>query len=141
MSRALFGLLKGLIAGAGISYGLLVLGKVDGPLAYLACGLVGAVVGLICGRAPWRAETIWTPALKMIFGLLVGTGLYALGRHFLPGQDLPMPHVPIQHVPEKLALNSGAVLAPVIGALYGLFVEVDDGGAPKEEKQQRKLPA
>ena len=68
MGRALLGLLKGLIVGGGIGYGLIRLGHDQGVLSYLACGLVGLLVGLICGRAPWRAETIWTPVIKMFFG-------------------------------------------------------------------------
>lgn len=132
MGRALLGLLKGLLVGGAVGYGLLRLGVHGGVLAYLGCAVTGALVGLICGRAPWRAETIWTPVLKMIFGMLVGAGLYALGSRFLPGL-----HFSVQNVGD-LALREGALLAPAIGLLYGLFVEVDDGGQAERDKKEKE---
>lgn len=127
MGRALIGLLKGLLVGGGVGYGLLMLGLVTGVVPYLAAGLVGALTGLVCGRAPWRAETIWTPILKMVFGLGVSVGLYALGSRYLPSLALGTPL-------GALALNGGPVLAPAIGGLYGLLVEVDDGGAGERDQ-------
>lgn len=135
MGRALLGLIKGLIVGGGLGYCLLKLGNPGGPLIYVVCGLVGAVVGLICGRAPWQAETIWTPVLKAVFGLLAGVGLYALGHRFLPGS----PTISIQGFAQHVQLNSGALLAPLIGGLYGLFVEVDDGGASAQAADKAQL--
>ncbi len=141
MGRALLGLIKGLVVGSGVGYGLILFGHDQGVLSYLACGLVGLLVGLVCGRAPWRAETIWTPAIKMIFGFLVGLGLYALGHHFIPaGTAVPLAQdVARTFNLKNLTLTSGAVLAPLIGMLYGLFVEVDDGGSVRDEK--KRLPA
>jgi hypothetical protein len=124
IGRALFGLIKGLLVGGGIGYGLLRLGNPENFLIYLCCGIVGAVVGVICGRAPWHAETIWTPIIKMIFGFAVGAGLYAVGHRFLPGLA-----VSIQGFAASAKLSSGGLLAPLIGGLYGLLVEVDDGGS------------
>ena len=74
MIRAFLGFAKGLLVGGGIGYGLYRLGLgADNPiLTYLACTLVGALVGVICGRAPWRSETIWTPVVKAIFGGAIG---------------------------------------------------------------------
>jgi hypothetical protein len=149
MGRALLGLLKGLVVGGGIAYGLLYLGglgglgQADGLFTYLACAVTGALVGLICGRAPWRAETIWTPVLKMLFGLAVGAGLCALGRHVLPEWTLPTgmtAKLNLLGLPGNLSLTtrSGALLAPAIGVLYGLFVEVDDGGSSDKEKDKKK---
>ncbi len=148
MGRALLGLIKGLLVGGGVGYALLQLGLSTGLFAYLACGLVGATVGLVCGRAPWRAETIWTPVLKMVFGFGVSVGLYALGSRYLPGHDLTLARLLPAHLPDGLgglALGSGPVLAPAIGVVYGTFVEIDDGGAADKErlegrKQQKSLP-
>jgi hypothetical protein len=124
IGRALFGLLKGLLVGGAIGYCLLKLGNPENFLIYLCCGIVGAVVGVICGRAPWHAETIWTPIIKMIFGFAAGAGLFALGHRFLPGLTIPL-----QGFAPAAKLNTGGLLAPLIGGLYGLFVEVDDGGS------------
>jgi hypothetical protein len=126
MVRVILGLLKGAVVGGAIGYGLLQLGWTGGVLAYLACAVVGALVGVVAGRAPWKAETIWTPVVKMIVGAVIGVGLCAVGFKLLPN--------PSFHVNQlgNLELHSGPILAPLIGILYGIFVEVDDGGKAKE---------
>jgi hypothetical protein len=134
IGRALLGLIKGLIVGGGIGYCLLKLGNPNGVFIYICCGLVGAVVGLLCGKAPWQAETIWTPILKVLFGLLAGTGLYALGHRFMPGFAIT-----IQGYTEMVPLRSGAFLAVAIGAIYGMFVEVDDGGGAARKAKLKAL--
>ncbi len=125
MLRVLVGLIKGAVIGGAVGYGLLRLGWQASLFAYLACAAVGAVVGVVAGRAPWRAETIWTPIIKMVVGALIGVGLCAVGYKLLPD--------PSFHVNQlgTLSLHSGPVLAPLVGALYGIFVEVDDGGSKK----------
>ncbi len=134
LGRALFGLIKGLLVGGGIGYCLLKLGNPSGMLVYLSCGIIGAVVGLLCGRAPWRAETIWTPILKALFGLGAGVGLYALGHRFLPATTA----IAISGLTPSVPLQSGAFLAVAIGGLYGMFVELDDGGNAPAAKPRAK---
>lgn len=130
MTRALFGFIKGLLVGAGVGIALLVLtpqedGFLASFLSYLGCALVGALVGVICGRAPWKTETAWIPVLKVSFGCILGVGLYALGHALLP--TLSLGTVSALST-QPIVLNSAVLLAPIIGVLYGLFVEVDDGG-------------
>jgi hypothetical protein len=134
--RVIIGLVKGLIVGGGIGYGLLRLGWTSGALAYVACAIVGAVVGVVAGRAPWKADTIWTPVLKMIVGALIGVGLAALGLHFGPDSEVFVK--PLKTGLEHVPFRSGPILAPMIGVLYGIFVEVDDGGAAKKEAAAAK---
>ena len=128
MLRVILGLIKGAIVGGGVGFGLLKLGWTGGFFAYVACALVGAVVGVVAGRAPWKAETIWTPVVKMVFGAIVGAGLCAVGFHVLPDPSFKVAQV------GELHLHSGVLLAPIIGILYGIFVEVDDGGGKKEKE-------
>jgi hypothetical protein len=127
--RVIVGLIKGLVVGGGVGYGMLRLGWTSGALAYVACAIVGALVGVVAGRAPWKADTIWTPVLKMVFGALIGVGLAALGLHFGPNVDVYV--APLRAGLEHVPFRSGPILAPVIGVLYGVFVEWDDGGAKK----------
>ncbi|HXU72496.1 MAG TPA: hypothetical protein VN947_24405 [Polyangia bacterium] len=134
--RVIIGLVKGLIVGGAVGYGLLRLGWTSGALAYVACAIVGALVGVVAGRAPWKAETIWTPVLKMVVGAGIGVGLAALGMHFGPDSEVfvrPL-HTGLEHVP----FRSGPIMAPIIGVLYGVFVEWDDGGAAKKEAAAAK---
>jgi hypothetical protein len=100
----------------------------------LACAVVGAGVGLVAGRPPWRSETLWTPAIKLIVGAAIGVGLCAVGFRLLPDPSL--------HVGSlgSLSLHSGPVLAPLVGILYGIFVEVDDGGRPSDSPKAEKTP-
>jgi hypothetical protein len=129
MLRVFVGLIKGAIIGGGVGFLLLKIGWTSSTLiAYLACAAVGAVVGVVAGRAPWRAETIWTPVIKMIVGSLVGVGLAAVGLKLVPDVSV---HVKQLGEFADLHLHSAPVLAPIIGVLYGIFVEVDDGGAKK----------
>jgi hypothetical protein len=134
MLRVLIGLIKGLVVGGGVGYGLLRLG-VDGVLVtYAGCALVGALVGVVCGRAPWRSETIWTPVVKAIVGGLIGLGLAFVGTRFLPEQKLAVQGL------GTLDTHGAPLLAVAVGALYGIFVEVDDGGAGRTEKKSAARP-
>ncbi|HEX9102628.1 MAG TPA: hypothetical protein VF997_10505 [Polyangia bacterium] len=128
--RVIIGLVKGVIVGGAVGYGLLRLGWTSGALAYVACAIVGALVGVVAGRAPWKAETIWTPVLKMVVGAGIGVGLAALGTHF--GPDTEVYVKPLQTGLEHVPFRSGPILAPIIGVIYGVFVEWDDGGSKKD---------
>ena len=136
MSRALFGLIKGLLVGAAVGAAMIRLGVVAGPLIYLACALVGVLVGLVCGQAPWRSGTLWTPAVKAVIGAAVGGGLCALGRYLLPEARLA------SVLGFSVLSNGAGVLAAAVGALYGTFVEVDDStaGAASDKKSSAKKP-
>ena len=130
MLRIVLGVLKGGILGGGVGYLATRAGIAGGVLAWGVYALVGALVGVVCGRAPWRHETIWTPILKAFFVLLVGMGLYFGARKLLGGVHLPLSFLPTsatRPIPEV-----PAILGPLIGILYGVFVEIDDrsGGKP-----------
>jgi hypothetical protein len=118
------------MVGGGIGYALMQLQLGDSAgITYAACALVGALVGVICGKAPWRSETIWTPVVKAIVGGIIGVGLGAAGVHFLPLVKFPA------IAGHELTTHDGSVLAVAIGILYGIFVEIDDGG--KDDKPAR----
>src|SRR3954467_756986 len=119
MVRVILGLVKGLLVGGGVAY-LLASHQLNSTFyAYAACALVGALVGVIAGKPPWRAETIWTPVVKALVGGLVGSGLCFVGRKFLPDLTTTIAGVGLQ-------LRGATVLATAVGVLYGIFVEVDD---------------
>jgi hypothetical protein len=116
MLRLILGLLKGGVIGAGVGYGAYALG-LGGVMHWVTYGVVGALVGLLCGRPLWshvrdQSSTMWTAILKAVFGYAVGIGLY--------GFDLAL-------LGETRNLYDWTfVLGGAIGALYGAFVEVDD---------------
>jgi hypothetical protein len=127
MLRVLLGLLKGGVVGAAVGYGAQAAGLGTGVVGYLVYAAVGFVVGIVCGKPIWAQETLWTPVVKGIFGAGVCAGLYwgvtklLGGVTFAPvaevtGADAntPVPGLPL-------------IVGPLLGALYGIFVEVDDG--------------
>lgn len=130
MLRAVLGLFKGGLVGAAVGFGAWKLGLRGDSVAWLLYALVGFLVGVVCGRPLWRQETLWTPVLKGIFGAALCLGLAWVARRTLGGVTLPLP--------EALGLPAEPVgkLAPLvttaIGIVYGIFVEVDDGGDGKK---------
>jgi hypothetical protein len=125
MVRVLLGLLKGLLVGGAIGYAATRLGVTAGPLAFATYALVGFVVGLVGGKAIWRQPTLWTPALKGVFGALICVGLYWLGSKFLGGLQLGF--TASLGAPDRPVVQVPLVLAPILAVVYGIFVEVDDG--------------
>jgi hypothetical protein len=129
--RVIVGLFKGALVGGAVGYGLLKLGWTSNLYRYAACALVGALVGIVAGRPPWRSETLFTPVIKMIFGGIIGVGLCALGLKVLPGSELALGSL------GSVSLQSGPVLSLLVGILYGVFVEVDDGGRRGQAQQKQ----
>jgi hypothetical protein len=127
MGRILLGLLKGGIVGAAIAYLAGRIGLATGTIALLMYGVIGAVVGLVCGKPLWRQETLFTPLLKALFGFGVGIGVTFLARKFLSGVTLPIAAIPgaAEHPFPDVPL----LLGPAIGILYGALIELDDGAA------------
>jgi hypothetical protein len=138
MVRLLLGIIKGGLIGAALGFAATRLGITGGTLAFAVYAAVGFVVGLVCGKALWRQETLWTPALKGLVGAVLTTGLYWGATKLLGGLTLPItaqlgaPNVPVVGVP--------LLLAPLLGIVYGVFIELDDGekkqadgGGPKKQ--------
>ena len=135
MVRVILGLLKGAIIGAAVGYGATRLGVTTGALAFATYAAVGFLVGLICGKAVWRHETLWTPALKGLFGAGICALLYFGASKLLGG--LTMDFTAQLGAPDRPLAQIPLLLAPALGILYGIFVEVDDGerkGAPPPSK-------
>jgi hypothetical protein len=134
MLRVLLGILKGAIIGEAIGYGAGRMGLGHGASGYVVYAATGFVVGLVCGKAIWRQETLWTPALKGLFGAGVLAGLY-WGASRLLGTMLPPVSLPATFAPPATALvDLPQLLAPALAVVYGVFVEVDDGGDSKAAK-------
>ena len=138
MLRLLTGIFKGLASGAAVGAAAWALGIRSGVLLYVVYGAVGALVGVICGKAPWRHETLWTPFLKALVGFGIGAGLYYGWNRLMGGFQLPMaaqlgaPAAPMSSIPY--------LLGPAIGLVYGAFVEVDDS-SDKKAKSAPPAPA
>jgi hypothetical protein len=138
--KLLVGLLKGAVIGGAVGYGAVQLEDATGfGNGWLTFGLVGALVGLIAGKALWtllrdKNATIWVAVLKGLFGFGVGCGLYAL---------LAKVWNPTFHIGAYQA-QWPPFVGGLIGAIYGGFVELDDSigddAAAAAEKQKKQLP-
>jgi hypothetical protein len=137
MVRVVLGLLKGALVGAALGWAALKLGVGGGAAAFLTYALIGGVAGMVCGKPPWRQDTFWTSALKGLFGVGVGIGLYLLGRKLLGGAHVALPAA-LGAPPDRSIAELPILLGPVIGAIWGTFVEVDDGGGAKAAADKSK---
>jgi len=127
MLRVVLGLLKGALIGGALGWGALKLGVASGAAAFLTYALIGGVVGMICGKPPWRQDTFWTSAIKGLVGVGVGIGLYWLGHKLLGGAHLTLP-AGLGAPPDRSIAELPILLGPLVGAIWGGIVEMDDGG-------------
>jgi hypothetical protein len=138
MVRVLLGIIKGGVVGAAVGFAATRVGFGTGAAAWLVYGLIGFLVGIVCGKAIWRHDTLVTPLLKGVFGFLLGMGLYWLAGKTLSGVPAPFttpyfgPHDKISTIP--------LLVGPIIGILYGIFVEVDDGERKKAAEASSAAP-
>jgi len=133
MGRLLLGLLKGGVVGAALGAGAFKLGISGGVLGTITYAVIGGLVGILCGKPPWRQDTIWTTTLKGIFGAVVGGAIFwGLGK-ILPGAH--MAFTAKLGAPDRALIDIPVLIGPVVGALWGAFVELDDGGSSADKSK------
>lgn len=141
MVKLLLGLLKGAVIGAGVGFGAYKLEAATGfGNGFLTFGLVGALVGLVCGQAIWSLlrdskKTNITAIVKAVIGFGIGCGLYALVAKAIK---------PTLMISDMNIFAWPVSLGGMIGGVYGAFVEVDDSvedPAPKKKLPAAKKPA
>jgi hypothetical protein len=131
--KLLVGLLKGAVIGGAIGFGAY--SARDSFFSpWLTYGLIGALVGLICGKPIWnllkdKSQTNIIAILKAAFGFGVGCGLYALLAKAWNPSAMMVSGFDIFSWPVSVG---GA-----IGGVYGGFVELDDsiGSNPDAAKK------
>jgi hypothetical protein len=139
MLRVVLGLLKGGVVGAAIGFLAFKVGITSGATALIACGLVGGLAGIVAGRPPWRHDTLWTPLIKGIVGFGVGAGLYLLAHKLLGGMHLAF--ATGMGAPDRPLVEVPFLLGPIVGAIWGILVEIDDGGGSKATAAKAEPPA
>src|SRR5262245_35599880 len=140
MVRLLLGIVKGGVVGAALGFVAWKGGIGGGGASWILYGIVGFVVGIVCGKPIWRQETLWTPLLKGLFGVAVSTGLYFGARKLLGGFQAPFG--PALGAPNEPLVSVPVLMAPILGMIYGIFVEIDDSdrGAKKAADEKPKTP-
>jgi hypothetical protein len=140
LGRLLIGIVKGLMLGSLLGFGLVKLGvALPGAIvAYLAAALTGVLVGLVAGKPIWAKDAKIEAGTKAFVGALLGVGLMAAARTWLL---VPLPFALGQLAPESATLGGFAMtsLAAIAGLLGG-FYEADND-ASSEEAAQAGQPA
>jgi hypothetical protein len=123
--KLVVGLLKGAVIGGAVGYGSYALASATGfSNGFLTYGVVGLLVGLLVGRPLWslirdKSATSWVGIIKGLVGFGIGCGLYAIVRKAWSPAPLMVGGYDV--------FSWGPTLGGMIGAVYGAFVEIDDG--------------
>lgn len=132
LGRLLIGIVKGLVVGGLIGFGLVKLGMaLPGALiAYLAAAVTGVVIGLVAGKPIWAKDAKIEAGAKAVVGALLGVGLMAAARHWLT-MALPI-QVP-NLAPEGATLGAFSMTSlAAIAALLGGFYDADNDATGEE---------
>lgn len=145
-ARLIVGILKGLVVGGLIGFGLLKLGFAVTPaiLAYIAAALTGVIVGLVAGKPIWAKDAKIEAGMKAFVGALLGAGLMFAVRKWLTVPLLPaLPDALGAADQIKAAANpvtlgqfsmtSLAVIAAVLGGFYDADNTPDPEAANKPD--------
>lgn len=134
LKRLILGLVKGLAIGgalgAAVFFGLTHLHGLAGLGAYALYALVGALAGVLAGKAFWVKGAWVESLLKGLFGVAVGCGLYALASRFLGGVDVP---ALVQGSVDMKLASHPLLMAPGIASIYAMLVELDNTGEAEPE--------
>jgi hypothetical protein len=154
LGRLLIGIVKGLLLGGLIGFGLAKLGLAapGAIIAYLAAAATGVLVGLIAGKPIWAKDAKIEAGMKAFVGALLGAGLMYAARRWL---TMPVPFVlgPLSAANTSLgeaATSTGTIggmaitsLAAIAGLLGG-FYEADNDpseGSSTPEGTGKRAPA
>lgn len=155
LGRLLIGIMKGLIVGGLVGFGLAKLGfAAPGALiAYLAAGVTGVLIGLIAGKPIWAKDAKIEAGMKAFVGALLGCGLMYVARRWL---TMPVP-VPLGELGGAnpslaevtgsagtlggLAITSLAAIAAVLGGFYEADNDPSEAGSSGAEPAKKKSAA
>ncbi len=146
-ARLIVGILKGLVVGGLVGFGLVKLGVglfVGGwaILAYFAAAVTGIVVGLIAGKPIWAKDAKVEAGMKAFVGALLGAGLmFGLRKLALPLADsLPAAFGVMTKDPQTLGtfpITALAMVAAVLGGFYEADNTPDPGSSAKSAEPEK----
>ena len=141
MLRVVLGLLKGAVVGGALGLGALKLGVGGG-----AAALLTYAADRRPGRDALRQAAVATGhvldvrASRDRSGVGVGVGLFWLGRKLLGGIHVSLP-ASLGAPPDRRSRSCPSLLGPLVGAIWGGFVEIDDGGSAGAAADKNKPKA
>lgn len=149
LGRLIVGILKGLVVGSLIGFGLLKLGMAfpGAVVAYLAAALTGVLVGLVAGKPIWAKDARIEAGMKAGVGALLGLGLMFAARKWLtmpvPAGLLSVTGASAQAEAGTATLGAFAMTSlAAIAAVLGGFYDADNTPEPeKAAGKDEKTPA
>lgn len=137
LGRLLIGIVKGLVIGGLLGFGLVKLGMAlpGAVIAYLAAAVTGVVIGLVAGKPIWAKDAKIEAGAKAVVGALLGIGLMAAARHWL---TMPLPISLDALVPAGTELTIGGFAMTslaAIAALLGGFYDADNDESGEDENR------
>lgn len=154
LARLLIGIVKGLVVGGLIGFGLVKLMGLGvfmshAWLAYVAAALTGVLIGLVAGKPIWAKDAKIEAGMKAFVGALLGAGLMFAVRKWLT-MPLPLPESVISALgaakaDQPLTLGNFAMTSlAAIAALLGGFYDADNTPEPAQDASKAsgaKAPA
>ncbi|MEP7120803.1 MAG: hypothetical protein ABJE95_07840 [Byssovorax sp.] len=151
LGRLLIGIVKGLLLGGLIGFGLAKLGLAapGAIIAYLVAAATGVLVGLIAGKPIWAKDAKIEAGMKAFVGALLGAGLMYAARRWL---TMPLPFVlgPLSAANTSLgeaatstgtvggmAMTSLAAIAGLLGGFYEADNDPNEDHHPPEQSGKR----
>lgn len=148
LGRLIIGIVKGLIVGGLVGFGLAQLGLAapSAVIAYLAAALTGVLVGLVAGKPIWAKDAKIEAGMKAFVGALLGVGLMFVARKWLtfpipvPLGELGGANASLGEDPGTAGTFGGLALTSLaaIAALLGGFYEADN--TPSDEDTRGATP-
>ena len=137
--RLLLGLLKGLVVGALLGYGLAAAGLLVPPtlVAYGAAAALGAVVACVAGRPIWAKGARIEVGMKALAGVLIAPALLYVARRWLTFElplDLPA-MLGLGSVPASVGMLSLTSYA-LVGAVLAGFFDADNDAKAADSKEE-----
>jgi hypothetical protein len=139
LTRLLIGLLKGLVLGGLVGYGLAAAGLTWGWLAYAAAAVTGLLVALFAGKPIWAPDARIEVGMKATVGALLAPLLLLAVRSFLtmglPFDPSTLPGLE-SLATEGLTLGTFSVTAlALVAAALGGFYDADNSPEPKADNK------
>ena len=151
LGRLLIGIVKGLLVGGLVGFGLAKLGFAApmAIIAYLAAAVTGVLIGLVAGKPIWAKDAKIEAGMKAFVGALLGAGLMYAARRWL---TMPLPIVlgPLSGANLSLgeaatstgtiggmAMTSLAVIAGLLGGFYEADNDPSEGSSTPETSGKR----
>lgn len=140
LGRLVVGIIKGLVVGGLVGFGLAKLGFVapGAVIAYLAAAVTGVLIGLVAGKPIWAKDAKIEAGMKAFVGALLGVGLMFVARRWLL-VPVPFSLGPLSAPDPSLHAQFGTIgglsvtSLAAVAAVLGGFYEADNTPTPEEK--------